>query len=65
MLVDPGGNLLDKKLWLVAWKVSREVWRVREFQKGQQDLSQVLDDQAEFLIAHRPGESGLVYPTES
>ena len=49
----------DNQLRLVAWKVSRKPWKVREYQNLLPHLSQILEDQGQYLITNRPGESGL------
>ena len=56
----PGNPLIvNKTLRLMAWKVSGRVWPQKEFRKGLQSLSQVLEDQAHHLITNRAGVNGL------
>ena len=46
-----------KQLQLVAWKVSRKP--LREYQNSLLHLSQIPEDQGQYQITNRPGESGL------
>ena len=49
----------DSKLQLVAWKVSGKLWKVREYQNSLPHLSQIPENQGQYLITNRPGQSGL------
>ena len=46
-------------LFLVAWLVSGQIWRQRDYRKGLQTLSSVPEEKALHLLTNRPGESGL------
>ncbi len=49
----------NESLKLVARKISGKIWQTREYQRGLQDLSQMPEDKAHYLITNCPGESGL------
>ena len=51
--------VVNKRLSLVAWKVSGRVWPQKEFRKGLESLLQVPEDQAHHLITNRSGVNGL------
>ena len=66
LLQDPHGNshqlILEKSLEIVAWRISENTWKSKEYQKRFQSSWLVHEDRAHFLIITRPAESDLVDP---
>ena len=66
LLQDPHGNshqlILEKYLQKVAWMISDNTWKSKEYQKRFQCSSLVHKDREQFLIINRSTESDLVDP---
>ena len=66
LLRDPHGNshqlILEKYLQNVAWRISDDTWKSKEYQERFQCSSLVHEDRGQFLIITRSAESDLVDP---